>query len=301
MRKEAGKIDEITIKQRKINKSLIARRCRHYAERNPGLKDLLRFYRKVFSLQKEAQGSLPRRLPHIEGAQVAYRLDGGELLIKPEELEVDLEVLEGLFKGLGELFVGRGGDAAGILGSFLEGKGKRELELLVNAFQYKDEEKFLSLAGEEEAEVVYSLLHLSLAPFYWRMAEPLAKQAPLGQVPRGTCPVCGDLPVMGLIRSDDGVRILECSLCGVRWGIPRMICPFCMESDQERLGYLYAERDRAHRVYICDNCHKYLKVTLQESEKEEEIVLALEDLATMDLDRAAEDRGYLRGCRTAFS
>ena len=232
---------------------------------------------------------------------MAFRLEEGELLVKPEELEVDLEVLEGLFERLGSLFVARGGEWARRLEPFLEGRSRGELERLVDAFQNKDEEGFFSLVGGEEAEVVYSLLHLSLAPFYWRMAEPVARHAPLGQVLGGTCPACGDLPVMGLIREEDGVRILECSLCGVRWGIPRLICPFCLESDQDKLGYLYAEQDRSHRVYICEGCRKYLKVTLIGGEREEEVVLPLEDLATMGLDRVAEERGYLRGCRTVFS
>lgn len=291
------------MKQRRFSKSLLNRKARQYCEKNPNLKEFLRFYRKVVSLQKDAQAKLPRRLPHLKGAQLTFRIDSGELLLKPEELEVDMEILKTLFQGIGHLFAARGGETGPLMEAFVASVSSERLKKLVDAFQFRDEEEFLAQVEEDalDPELVYSLLHLSLAPFYWRMVEPLAKRAPLGQVPRGNCPACGDLPVMALIREKDGVRILECSLCGARWGIPRIICPFCLSTDQNKLGYMYDERDKGHRVYHCDECRTYLKVTLSGGEREEEVVLPLEDMATLALDLEAEKRGYKRGCRTFFS
>jgi FdhE protein len=145
------------------------------------------------------------------------------------------------------------------------------------------------------------LLHISLAPFYWKMTRSLTRKADLDQVPRGECPVCGSLPVMGYLRAEEGLRVLECSLCGTRWGFPRMMCPFCSNVDQNTLKYIFADDDGSRRVYLCEKCRKYVKVSTPVGEKDEEFVIPLEDFATAHLDLAAEERGYERGCRTVFS
>ena len=49
---------------------------------------------------------------------------------------------------------------------------------------------------------------------------------------------------MGFNRDEDGLRVLECSLCGSRWGTPRMVCLFCGTPDQEKLRYLFVNEDR---------------------------------------------------------
>jgi FdhE protein len=143
------------------------------------------------------------------------------------------------------------------------------------------------------------LMHISLAPFLWKRSAALARKADLDEVPQGRCPVCGDLPVMGLMN-EEGLRILECSLCGTRWVFPRMMCPFCNNTDQGMLSYIFVEGDRSRRAYLCDACKRYIKVSEAGAGRLEEKVMALEDLATAHLDQAAEQRGYERGCRTAF-
>jgi FdhE protein len=128
----------------------------------------------------------------------------------------------------------------------------------------------------------------------------LARKADLSQIPQGRCPVCGDLPIMGLL-GEDGVRILECSFCGARWGFPRMMCPFCNTTDQSKLSYIFGEDDRSRRAYLCEACKSYIKISEAGMRQPEEIVLPLEDLATVHLDHAAAERGFERGCRTVFS
>jgi FdhE protein len=177
------------------------------------------------------------------------------------------------------------------------------LQTLVEAFLKRDEGEISELMEGYSLDpaLLYMLLHISMAPFFWKKAGALARKADLDQVPRGTCPVCGDLPVMGFLRPEDGLRVLECSLCGSRWGVPRMMCPYCMNVDQGKLSYIFAEGDTSHRVYLCEKCRKYMKVSNPGGGSPEELVIPLEDLATAHLDRAAEERGYERGCRTVFS
>lgn len=78
----------------------------------------------------------------------------------------------------------------------------------------------------------------------------------------GYCPVCGLWPRMARIDSDDNRRHLWCIGCETIWAFPRLRCPFCLENDHGKLGYLkIADTDR-YRIYTCDSCHRYLKTVI---------------------------------------
>jgi FdhE protein len=288
-----------------MNKSLVNRQVKRYVEANPKLKGIMGLYREIFSVQRKLSQEIPDQLPHIEGAQVSYRIEKDRLLIEADELKVDLSILKRMMQELGKELEEKGEgsleDMPGFLAEGLDDDDK--LRGLVDAFlAHEDEELSRRMEGYSlDPALLYMLLHISLAPLYWKMAGTLARKADLGQVPRGTCPVCGDLPVMGFLRPEEGLRVLECSLCGTRWGFPRIMCPFCNNADHNTLKYIFADDDDSRRVYLCDKCKKYVKVSTPTSEKDEEFVIPLEDLATAHLDLAAEEKGYQRGCRTALS
>jgi FdhE protein len=298
-------IGDFGLKQRKINKSLVNREAKKYVDDNPRLKGVIGLYREIFSVQRKLSRDIPDQLPHIEGPQIEFRVTENQLLIGADELKVDLDALKKIMRSLGEALEKKGeGQIEGMerfLGEELEDDEK--LRSLVDAFLEHDDEGLDRLIESYALDpaILYMLLHLSLAPFYWKMAGALVRKADLDQVPRGDCPVCGSLPIMGLLRPEEGLRVLECSLCGTRWGFPRIMCPFCSNLDQDKLKYIFAGNDDSRRVYLCDKCEKYIKVSTPPSEKDEEFVLALEDLATAHLDLAAEEKGYERGCKTVFS
>ncbi len=272
---------------------------------NPKLKGITNLYREVFSVQRRLSRDIPDRLPHIDGAQVSHRIEENRPLIGADELSVDLRVLKKMMRELGKVLEEKGEGPLEGMAAFLreELEDDGELPGLVGAFlSREDQELSRRMEGySPRPAILYMLLHTSLAPFYWKTAVTMVRKADLGQVPRGNCPACGDLPVMGFLRHEEGLRVLECSLCGTRWGFPRVMCPFCHNMDQNTLKYLYADEDGPRRVYLCERCRKYVKISSPPGEKDEEFVIPLEDLATAHLDLAAEERGYERGCRTVFS
>ena len=223
------KIGEFDLKQRRLNKSLINRQAKRYIESNPRLKGVMGLYREVFSVQRRLSQRVPDQLPHIKGGQISYRIEEGRLLIEPDELEVDLPVLKEMMGELGKVLRDKSGSPVENLEIFLEEELEDEERLrnLVEAFLQRNGEDLAGIADGYSLDpaVLYLLLHISIAPFFWKKAGSLARKADLGQVPRGECPVCGDLPVMGFLRPEDGLRVLECSLCGLRWGVPRVMCP----------------------------------------------------------------------------
>lgn len=81
----------------------------------------------------------------------------------------------------------------------------------------------------------------------------------------GYCPVCGLWPRLSHISTEDGHRQLWCIGCDTVWAFPRLLCPFCLETDQSRLGYLKIAETDVYRVYVCETCRRYLKTIIGSS------------------------------------
>jgi FdhE protein len=110
----------------------------------------------------------------------------------------------------------------------------------------------------------------------------------------GYCPVCGAWPAMIEQRGLERERRLRCGRCGADWGAIAHRCVFCGENDHNRLGALVAdETGEARRIETCGTCHGYVKVlaALRPASSDE---LSLDDLATIELDLAALERGFRR-------
>ncbi|MDR1727020.1 MAG: formate dehydrogenase accessory protein FdhE [Acidobacteriota bacterium] len=138
------------------------------------------------------------------------------------------------------------------------------------------------------------------------------------------CPVCGSLPVAGVVRSGRGLRYLHCSLCGAQWHIPRLTCANCGATDA--LSYFTlqgggadegeggdgaagkagvaegaasaAETAKGVKTEACARCHGYLKLFYLEEVPAAEPMA--DDLATLALDILTEAQGYARLSRNLF-
>lgn len=75
------------------------------------------------------------------------------------------------------------------------------------------------------------------------------------------CPVCGGLPQLVILRPEgEGARrSLLCSFCLREWAFRRVLCPYCGETDKEKLPYFTDQDCRHVRVEACDTCQHYLK------------------------------------------
>jgi FdhE protein len=115
-----------------------------------------------------------------------------------------------------------------------------------------------------------------------------------GNWTQGYCPVCGAWPAFAEVRGIQRARHLRCGRCGAAWAMPALACTYCAETDHEALGTLVAdEKMPRFSVDVCRSCSGYLKscTTLQAWPSEEVVVT---DLASVDFDIAAVERGYLR-------
>ena len=116
--------------------------------------------------------------------------------------------------------------------------------------------------------------------------------AAIGTWDRGYCPCCGSWPA--LIEELEGREgALRCSYCVATWALTEPRCVYCANGDHR---FMVAAPDMARpdrRVELCGACGGYTKVIAAASLTPFPLI-AIEDLASMDLDEGAMARGYHR-------
>ena len=104
------------------------------------------------------------------------------------------------------------------------------------------------------------------------------------------CPVCGALPVAGVVEGIGRRRFLSCALCASAWHVPRLQCVAC-GTDAE-LAYLHAEGDPGVKAEACSRCRTYVK--LFDEEHRPGVEPTADDLATLALDLVLAEEGWRR-------
>jgi FdhE protein len=146
---------------------------------------------------------------------------------------------------------------------------------------------------EYAADLILTLLRLSLLPCLEQTAIQLALWYNHQAWGRGYCPTCGAWPVLAEQRGLEQRRYLRCGLCASAWEVDRLLCPFCGNRDHLLLGYLQVEgEEHKQRLATCDACHGYLKLrsTLVPLTTPQ---LLVEEVALVHLDLLAQQQGYM--------
>jgi FdhE protein len=137
----------------------------------------------------------------------------------------------------------------------------------------------------------------ALQVYFAALASRLPPEAVAPQ--RDGCPVCGSLPVDGLVLGDDKLRYLVCSLCGSQWHHTRVQCTACHEG--KGISYYALEGERASqagvagaaaRAEACPACKAYTKLFYVE--KDPSLEPFADDVATLALDLLMAEEGWAR-------
>ncbi|HEX8948403.1 MAG TPA: formate dehydrogenase accessory protein FdhE, partial [Dissulfurispiraceae bacterium] len=110
----------------------------------------------------------------------------------------------------------------------------------------------------------------------------------------GICFICGASATLGELQGNDQEKHLRCGQCGADWIFHRLRCVHCGNENHTTLGCLSPEgRQERMRIETCERCKGYLKVTSSFTPVPPEMI-TVEDLATLQLDFIAQERGYTR-------
>jgi FdhE protein len=108
------------------------------------------------------------------------------------------------------------------------------------------------------------------------------------------CPRCGGRAVAAVLqeRGHGAARLLVCGFCATEWGVPRVVCPACGESQVEALP-VFRDGDLPEmRVDACDTCRVYIKAV--DLSVDGHGLAIVDDLATVPLDLWAAAQSYTR-------
>ncbi|KAB2953381.1 formate dehydrogenase accessory protein FdhE [Heliorestis acidaminivorans] len=178
------------------------------------------------------------------------------------------------------------------LGQLLQGDGADEFYRLLAEGDFEALEKKGSALSIDQPLLHY-LIRAMLKPYLLASAKALGDIFSTQEWNEPICPHCGSEPSMGRLSTEEhGKRYLFCSTCETEWPFRRVVCPFCANEDQYTLPIYYVEEERHYRIEGCDQCKRYLKtVDERHYPKKESLDLYEEDVATVQLDLVAREKG----------
>jgi FdhE protein len=245
------------------------------------LSDSVKLYTRLTRLQFEARSDIEIKETHPSQRKINERVGLGIIALEFDELKLDWAKVEDLFK--------RALSIMGEYSSSIDAESGIPLREIVKLWYNKQS---FPHDGMDE-DIVSVAVHSAVKPFLARWAEELLPKIDQEKWRRGHCPVCGGTPNFAYIEQEHGARYLCCPRCDAEWLFQRLECPFCSNNKQKELAF-FTDREGLYRVYICDRCKGYLKsVDLRKGNKD--IVMPLEWVRTLDLDRQACERGYRAG------
>lgn len=256
----------------------------------PSYENILDFYLRIFLLQEES-------LVNVEIEQIRIDKTDKKLpLIEPADFRIDLKESESFLKKLG----GIGGNetlAAAFpkIAEAVENGRPNSAEffsipaLAENQAFYKEIGESLEIDPAIPGFAAYVSVKPSVTLCVERLSEHLDENLEYG----GCCPICSGPPSFSLLKNE-GKRSLVCGFCDHEWPAKRLFCPFCENTSQSRLSYMYHDEESHHRIDICEKCRKYLK-TADIRKIPHMFHPGLEQVSTLHLDMIARKKGYESG------
>ncbi len=126
--------------------------------------------------------------------------------------------------------------------------------------------------------------------------EHAAQSMAVPATPTTRCPICGALPLLAALRpeGEGAKRYLQCSLCLTEWPFRRVLCPWCGETDKDKLPRFTPEQCNYVRVEGCDTCKHYLKSI--DLTVEGHAIPLVDEVALSALDIWADEQGFKKIC-----
>ena len=268
-------------------------------QNNPAYADMLGFYGRLFDAQEECKSRLQVEPLQISDDVLAVKAQEKFPLIEIKEFVFDEVESAHLFVTIGKLAEEANPTLAASASILLKAvDANLKPASLFRALLNGNEALFENISEELEIEkqvlgfITYNGLKPCLCTGAVQLSAYLSKDQPWL---KGYCPICGSAPILSIIEGE-GARSLICSFCWHAWSVKRVYCPFCDNSDNKELHYLYSEEEKALRVDLCGKCHKYLK-TLDTRETDRLIYPPLEQISTLHLDIKAREEGFEPGIK----
>jgi FdhE protein len=265
--------------------------------------DLVTLLSNISTLQNTADAGPAIAPPAPERLAPADAVLQGRPLLDREAFPVNREHATNLFDQILALICrepGPLGEAGQGLRAQLQNGGLSVEQLLDHVLVDHD---FFTQWGKDWPEAprtAYFAAYNALLPGIRAAARALAPHLPeVHTWVNGSCPICGSLPLISILRGKEGFRHAVCSFCRHEYRVRRIACPICNADDQKQLTFFTVQEEPGLRVDVCKSCNHYIK-TLDFRDLDREPVPEFDDLDSMALDFVARDQGFVRPTFSAW-
>ncbi len=271
--------------------SRILEKLEEQKQRCGELPQYLELYRDLLFIQIEGSKAIPKPQPILTPDEIDGRLSKGIPVLEWDALTIDWPIYQRLFR-----------KAASIISEHIEPSSRSiknssfgipALQEMARAWYESSSLSPWSNAQDIDEDILSAVIHCAIKPFLAAQAKALIGQVSQEQWRHGYCPICRGKPDFAYLDKERGTRWLVCSRCDSEWLFQRQECPYCGTKDHTELAYFTDEKEM-YRLYICKRCRTYLK-TIDLRKTETEILMPLERVMTVDMDRQGREKGYKGG------
>ena len=263
-------------------------------QREGELPSFVQLYRQVLRLQSEVRSQLTTPKPNLGQDVVSDRLSQGIPLLSFENLLLDWAQVQALLQEIIRSVAKDSPDASKevkTLGNILSEKAV--LEEVIRAWYEGSSLIPIATRHSIDSELLGLVVAAVVKPFLSAYSEVLLPKVDQESWRRRYCPICGGRPDFAYLDEERGARWLLCSRCDAEWLFLRLECPYCGTQNQDTLVY-FTNDQGLYRLYVCEQCHTYIKaVDLRRTESQ--VLLPLERVMTLDMDRQGQEKGYKAG------
>lgn len=258
------------------------------------LPSFVQLYCQLLRLQSEVRSRFTTPKPKLAEDVISERLTQGIPLLSFEDLSLDWAQVQALLQ---EIIRSVAKDSPDVstevktLGNILS--EKVVLEEVVKAWYKGSSLVPIATRHSIDSELLGLVVAAVVKPFLSAHSEVLLPKVDQESWRRRYCPICGGRPDFAYLDEERGARWLLCSRCDAEWLFQRLECPYCGCQDQDALAY-FTDDEGLYRLYVCEQCKRYLKVVDLRQAKSE-VLLPLERLLTFEFDIQAGEDGYRSG------
>lgn len=243
-------------------------------------------------------GGLPRL--SLPGRYLAAKLKDGIPALFGEPVPLPQQLLTLALRDFCErLAAGRTEESAKLIQTAFD--GPLPPASVISACFGRDQAQVRALAQQAgvAADLLWLIAELAVAPLAHLLQRQIfdddrrvpALTEALGAWDRGFCPACGSWPA--LLETSEAGHTLRCSFCALGWTINSYRCVYCGNDGENFITAAPLAETPGRRLQFCGECGGYAKV-LDLPRPTEFPLVAIEDLASLDLDMLAMERQYRR-------
>ncbi len=273
-------------------------RIQEEKKRRPQYEPFLDFWEQLLSIQSAFLARYSGETPSITEPLKRLKVKEGFPLFSFKNFPIDTGRFRDLFQ---EILKGIRGanpkmtEQIPLIEKWLAGEGQN-LDPWLTLLFLEDGQPFIQAAAScgLDPEILLFLFLAGWKPFLNTQARVLAQDPDLdwSTWSKSYCPVCGGMPLLAYLE-EGGTRSGTCSVCEFTWALPRFVCPYCENKDQQKFRYFFSEEEKGFRLEVCEACNHYLKI-IDLREWAVEPFPVVDDLVTTHLDLWAKNKGYRR-------